>query len=66
MIVSSASVKIHEDFSFLQRLQKSLKVEFLQHRYFGVVVKFFLFFPDNMPVYVVLFISFQNIGAKLH
>lgn len=41
MIMAGASVKVHEDFSFFQRFQKSIKAELLQHHYFCVVIVFF-------------------------
>jgi len=40
MIVASASVKIHEDFSFVQRFQKPLKVKFLEYHNFCIIVMF--------------------------
>ena len=41
MIMAGTSVKIHEDFSFLQRLQKSFKIKFLQHHHFRIMILFF-------------------------
>ena len=44
MVVAGAGIKINKNFPIFQRFEKTIKIKFLKHGDFGVVVKFFVIF----------------------